>query len=170
MPFPAEPKLLVRDARKDDLPQVARLAAQLVRQHHALDPKRFMTFEPIEPGYERFLRGEMHEAETVLLVAERTEDGAPRGPVGYAYGRVEPKSYQELLESCGKLHDLFVDPSARGQGVATALVNEIVRRFQDRGIDKVVLLTASQNHHAQRLFGSLGFRPTMIEMTKEIVD
>src|SRR6478752_7188762 len=34
--------MLVRPARSDDLPAVARLAAALVRMHHHLDPQRFM--------------------------------------------------------------------------------------------------------------------------------
>ena len=37
-----------------------------------------------------------------------------------------------------------------------------------RGMPRVLLHTASQNTSAQRLFAALCFRPTMIEMTKEL--
>ena len=36
---------------------MSELAAELVRQHHALDAARFMLVEPISEGYRRFLRG-----------------------------------------------------------------------------------------------------------------
>jgi RimJ/RimL family protein N-acetyltransferase len=35
-------------------------------------------------------------------------------------------------------------------------------------VPRVVLWTAHANEPAQRLFEGLGFRPTMIEMTKEL--
>ncbi len=158
------PALAIRDALAQDLHQVACLGALLIRQHHAFDPRRFLTFEPIEPEYEAFLRQEWQRPETVILVAQ----WAPTDPiVGYAYGSIEPKNYQTLLASCGHLHDLFVDSDQRGRGVATALVNQIVRRFQHRGAPRVVLGTASQNQTGQRLFRKLGFRPTLVEMTLE---
>ena len=37
-----------------------------------------------------------------------------------------------------------------------------------RGAPRVVLWTAEQNDAAQRLFDRLGFRRTMIEMTREL--
>jgi RimJ/RimL family protein N-acetyltransferase len=37
-----------------------------------------------------------------------------------------------------------------------------------RGAPRVVLWTADRNSAAQRLFERLGFRRTMIEMTKEL--
>jgi ribosomal protein S18 acetylase RimI-like enzyme len=39
---------------------------------------------------------------------------------------------------------------------------------QDRGAPRVVLGTAEQNEPAQRLFERLGFRRTMVEMTREL--
>jgi ribosomal protein S18 acetylase RimI-like enzyme len=40
--------------------------------------------------------------------------------------------------------------------------------LRDRGAPRVVLGTAQRNEAAQRLFERLGFRRTMIEMTREI--
>lgn len=36
-----------------------------------------------------------------------------------------------------------------------------------QGAPRTVLSTAARNEAAQRLFASFGFRPTMIEMTRE---
>ena len=160
---PAAPS--VRLATPQDLPAVARLAARLVRYHHALDPDRYLLAEPLEEGYAHFLAGELRDDDAVVLVAEGGADGEPI--VGYAYGRLEPRDWNELLEACGKLHDVFVDDAARGTGVGAALVREACRRLEAKGAPRVLLLTATQNEAAQALFAKLGFRKTMIEMTRE---
>jgi ribosomal protein S18 acetylase RimI-like enzyme len=40
--------------------------------------------------------------------------------------------------------------------------------LRERGAPRVMLWTAQQNDGAQRLFDRLGFRRTMVEMTREI--
>lgn len=154
----------VRPMGSADLPAAARLAGKLVRMHHDLDPKRFLDLANPEPGYARYFAGELKSDAVVLLVAERSAD---QTIVGYAYGRLEPRSYNELLDACGKLHDVWVEESARGHGLGEALVTEMVQRLGDKGAPRVLLLTAVQNEAAQHLFGKLGFRKTMLEMTRE---
>jgi len=78
--------------------------------------------------------------------------------------------YNELRDACGKLHDVYVDDRARGQGLGEKLVREVVRRLTAKGAPRVVLMTALQNEPAQRLFKRLGFRTTMLEMTRESSD
>lgn len=42
-----------------------------------------------------------------------------------------------------------------------------IRWLETRGAPRVVLLSAARNESAQRLFERLGFRHTMVEMTRE---
>jgi ribosomal protein S18 acetylase RimI-like enzyme len=159
----------IRRATKADLPAVARLAAKLVRLHHTLDPRRFLCEEPIEPGYERWFHHEIANAKAVVLVAERA--GSTRGPatiVGYAYGRMEPRDWNALLDASGWLHDVYVDEAARAAGVGTALVEATAQELRAMGAPRLMLHTASQNTTAQRLFEKLGFRRTMVEMAREL--
>ncbi|MGI5861098.1 MAG: GNAT family N-acetyltransferase [Myxococcales bacterium] len=152
----------IRSPSRQELPAVALLAAKMVRVHHSFDPDRFFITEAIEPGYERFLASELQNPQAVLLAAYL--DGRV---VGYAYGRIEPRDWAMLLDTHGALHDLFVDESARGQGIGRRLVTEAVRRLESLGAPRVVLYAAWPNEGAQRLFESLGFRRTMVEMTRE---
>ena len=152
----------VRTAVPDDMPAVARLAAKLVRYHYALDPNRYLLAEPLEEGYEHFLRGELRSKKAVVIVAEN--EGAI---IGYAYGRLEPRNWNDLLEACGKLHDVYVDEGARRLGAGALLVREVCARLEALGAPRVLLLTAAQNDEGQALFAKLGFRRTMIEMTRE---
>jgi ribosomal protein S18 acetylase RimI-like enzyme len=146
-----------------DLEVVGRLAGKLVHLHHGFDPKRFIHLESPETGYARWLGQELKSEAVVLIVAELEGQVA-----GYAYARRENRNYNDLLDAHGKLHDVYVDESARGRGAGEALVREALRRLAEKGAPRVVLSTAVQNEAAHRLFEKVGFRTTMLEMTAEL--
>lgn len=154
----------IRPARKEDLPTIARYAAELVRFHHAINPNRFLCVDGLEKGYQRYLSGELGSDGVVLLAAEANGE-----LVGYVYARIEPRNWNDLLESCGKIHDIYVDASGRRAGVGKALLERAIRDLEALGAPRVVLLTAAQNEDAQRLFASFGFQTTMLEMTREAI-
>jgi len=99
----------------------------------------------------------------VVLVAQTDED-----VIGYVYAGLEPRSWKELREACGFIHDVAVAEAGRRLGVATALIDAATDWLRTRGAPRVVLWTADRNEAAQALFDRLGFRRTMIEMTKEL--
>jgi len=68
------------------------------------------------------------------------------------------------------LQDIVVDPAHRGRGVGRLLLEAVLVFLQERGAPRAVLSTAERNEAAQRLFASMGFRRTMIEMTRELED
>lgn len=153
--------IVVREIREGDLDRVAALAAKLVRMHHAIDDKRFLCVEPVEKGYRWFFGREMKDPDAVILVAEL--GGAI---AGYAYGCLEERNWNDLLDACGKIHDVWVEDDARAKGLGERLVTETIARLEAKGAPRVVLLTAASNERAQRLFEKLGFRRTMVEMTR----
>jgi ribosomal protein S18 acetylase RimI-like enzyme len=66
------------------------------------------------------------------------------------------------------LHDIIVEPARRGRGVGRLLLEATLACLKSRDAPRVVLSTAERNGPAQRLFASLGFRRTMVEMTREL--
>jgi ribosomal protein S18 acetylase RimI-like enzyme len=88
--------------------------------------------------------------------------------VGYAYAAIEGTDWMALRGPAGALHDLVVDPASRGRGVGGALLEAAVAALKAKGAPRVVLSTAERNEGARRLFARAGFRPTMIEMTREL--
>ena len=154
----------IRIAQRGDLGALGRLGATLLRVHHEFDRARFMApgHDP-EGGYAWFLGSQLTKRDARVFVAERDTV-----IVGYIYAAVEPQSWKELRDEAGFIHDVLVDESARGAGVARALLHAAVEWLQSRGVPRVVLWTAHANEPAQRLFSALGFRPTMIEMTTEL--
>ncbi len=62
----------------------------------------------------------------------------------------------------------MVDPDHRRQGVGRQLLEAAIAALIQLGAPQVQLSTAAPNKGAQKLFASLGFRPTLIEMTREV--
>lgn len=153
----------VRPPTLDEIPAVARLAGELVHQHERFDEQRFLHLDDPAAGYARFLPRVLGSPNTVLLAAVEGDR-----VLGYAYGTLEKRDYFALLDACGKLHDIYVDESARGKGVGEALLVAMKAELTKRGAPRVVLLTATANTTAQKLFAKHGFRTTMLEMTAEL--
>jgi ribosomal protein S18 acetylase RimI-like enzyme len=154
----------VRPATAADVPALGELAAAMVAHHHALDPKRFFTVQDLAPGYGRFLGERIADPRAVVLVADVPELGAAQG---YAYGCLEERDWNALLDEHGALHDVYILPAARRRGLARALAQAMFEQLGALGASRLVLSTAAENHGAQALFASLGFRRTMIEWSRD---
>ena len=160
----AEPSVLIRPAKPADLRTIGHLGALLVRTHHDFDPKRFIApTGQTESGYASFLGSQLDRQDVVVLVA--VEDEAV---IGYSYAGVEGRDWMSLRGRAGVLYDILVDPDRRRHGVGRRLLDATVARLESLGAPQVVLSTAQRNEAAQRLFASAGFRPTMIEMTRDL--
>ena len=109
---------IIRPARESDLPTLGRLGEMLIQTHYDFDRQRF-----IEPhtgaaeGYAAFLGSQLRDQDALVLVAERA------GQVdGYIYAALEPKSWKELREAAGFIHDVVVEEESRRSGAAAELV------------------------------------------------
>jgi ribosomal protein S18 acetylase RimI-like enzyme len=157
---------IVRRATPADLQRIGRLGALLVEEHHGFDPQRFLAARPGTPeGYASFISTQLEDPNVAVLVAEDREE-----VIGYAYAAVEGYDYMALRGPAGVLHDVVVDPVHRGRGMGRLLLHATLEFLRSRGAPRVVLSTAARNEAAQRLFAGVGFRRTMIEMTRELDD
>ncbi|HEU4980789.1 MAG TPA: GNAT family N-acetyltransferase, partial [Solirubrobacterales bacterium] len=67
------------------------------------------------------------------------------------------------------LEDLFVDPDARGNGIADALIESCAERCRELGMAAMEWLTAPDNHRAQKVYDRTGATPeTFIEYDLEL--
>lgn len=146
-----------------DLPALGRLGAVMVHVHHGWDPDRFMAPSvDTEEGYAWFLGTQLADPDVTVMVAERAGE-----VVGYVYAGLEPLSWKELRAPAGFIHDVVVAETDRRRGVGARLVEAAAAWLEQRGAPRVMLWTAEANAAGQRLFQRLGFRRTMIEMTRE---
>jgi len=161
----AEPRYLpgmitIRTATASDQEPLGRFGGALMRQHHTADPRRFLHVEQPEAGYGRFLVSQLANPNSLVMVAEQS--GAV---IGYVFADVEATNWMELRGPCGVVHDIYVDESARRSGAGRELMRAAIAWIRSKDRSQTVLLTKTANVHAQHLFSTLGFRPTMIEMT-----
>jgi ribosomal protein S18 acetylase RimI-like enzyme len=152
--------MTIRRATEADQDALGRYGAALMRQHHEADARRFIQVEQPEAGYGRFLVSQISGKDSAVFVAEDEER-----VVGYVYAEIEGMDWMNLRGPAGVIQDVYVDERARGRGAGRALVRAALEWIHAHGRPQVVLYTKTKNEHAQRLFASLGFRPTMVEMT-----
>jgi ribosomal protein S18 acetylase RimI-like enzyme len=146
------------------VPHIGRLGALLVEVHHDFDPQRFLpATERTQSGYGSFLQSQLDSPDAAIFIAE--DDGRV---IGYGFTAVEGYDYVSLRGPAGIVHDILVDPGHRGRGAGRRLMDAMLDWLRSRGVPRVVLSTAERNEAAQRLFASLGFRRTMVEMTREL--
>lgn len=157
-----ETAVVVRPAEPGDLRGVSKLAGALVRMHHAVDPQRFLLVDNVEEGYAWWLSRQLQNKDAVVLVAVEGD-----AVVGYAYGTIEQRDWNMLLDAHGAVQDILVAEPTRRRGVGGQLLDAMLRALDGKGVPRVVLSTMVGNESAQRLFRSRGFRPTMLEMTRE---
>ena len=134
-----------------------------MRQHHAVDPRRFILTEQPERGYGRFLVSQLKNPDCVVLVAER--DGKI---LGYVFAGIEPTSWRDLRGPCGFVHDVYVDAAARKEGIGRDLIDAAIAWIRSKRMRQVVLWVKSGNDEAHHLFSRQGFRDTMVEMTLDL--
>jgi ribosomal protein S18 acetylase RimI-like enzyme len=98
----------------------------------------------------RLVRGD-----AFCLVASRAGD-----PVGYAVCLVEdgPDDSFPVGERYGELYSLSVAPDERGQGIGTALLDEVDAELARRGVADLAISVFAGNDGARRLYERRGFR------------
>ncbi|MET1043501.1 MAG: GNAT family N-acetyltransferase [Microbacteriaceae bacterium] len=100
---------------------------------------------------ERFLRDRLSREQSIVLIAELDSTA-----VGFT--QLYPGFSSVAAAPSWLLNDLYVLDSARGNGVATALLNEAERLARAAGAVSLTLETAHTNVVAQRLYEREGYR------------
>lgn len=135
---------VVRQAGPGDVDAVAPL----------FDAYRQFYQQPSDPALARaFIAERLARSESVIFLAER--DGQA---VGFVQLYPLFSSTVARPRRLWLLNDLFVLPSARGGGVARALMDRARRLGEETGAAGLELVTARTNAPAQRLYESLGWR------------
>lgn len=110
----------------------------------------FYEAEPSDDGLRDFAEKMISDPRWGCLLIARE---GPRA-VGFAALAWKWSSLRGSL--IGYLDDLFVDPRARGKGIADALISLCAERALDNGATALVWLTADDNHTAQKVYDRLG--------------
>lgn len=109
--------------------------------------RRFYQCESDIPAAKEFLQDRLSQGESVVFIAERGETA-----VGFC--QLFPSFSSAAMARTYILNDLFVQESARRQGVASKLMQAAVDFARAEGAVRVTLSTAVTNEAAQALYQS----------------
>jgi len=90
----------------------------------------------------------------IFLSIERESN--PPGGLGFV--QLYPSLASIPMKPIWILYDLFVASSARKLGVGRALMDRATQHARETCADSIILETAADNHAAQRLYESLGYK------------
>ncbi|QOI99320.1 MAG: GNAT family N-acetyltransferase [Phycisphaeraceae bacterium] len=151
----------VRPATAGDVPSILPMVRALCDLHASNDPERFAVRDDVIERYAAWLPERAADPRSVLLLAE-----AGGRPAGFLVGTVEPEVPIFWVPECGWVHDVWVEPWARGRGAARRLVRGAASRFTAMGVKQMRLHTGVFNDAARAVFAAEGFRPCVVEMLK----
>ncbi len=161
--------MTIRPATPADVPAVLPMVAKTCALHERWDPGKYGFRENPAEMYRRWLTARATDPRAVFLVAERTAmlQDVPF-LAGFLIGTVEREIPIYRLEEYGFIHDLWVEPTYRNEGIARQMVMLAIERFRAIGVEQIRLDTAAPNEVARGLFAACGFRPSVQEMLLEI--
>ncbi len=81
-------------------------------------------------------------------------------PAGTATGKVDDPDDEFAVPGAWQLVGMWVDPCARGLGVADALIEAVAAHASAHGAPAVVLWVTEVNDRARAFYQRLGFAPT----------
>jgi GNAT superfamily N-acetyltransferase len=137
--------------------------------HARHDPERFAVVPDVLDRYARWLPERAADPRSVFLVATAEAAETPISTVvGFLVATIEPEVPIFWIPECGWIHDIYIDPAHRRQGLARALVRDAAARFATLGVKQLRLHTAMFNDHARTTFAAEGFRPCVVEMLKVV--
>jgi len=154
---------VVRDATNADVPAILPMVRAICSMHEALDPPRYAMLPNVVSMYQLWLPQRIADRNSVVLVGE-----ADSKVVAFLVASVEANIPIYRLDRFGFIHDVWVEPAARGRGIAKALALRAVEKFRAIGAKQIRLETATDNPDARALFTSCGFRVANIDMLLDL--
>lgn len=164
MEFP-EPSITFRlSTSPDELDTVEPLWNALQEHHASLNPviggrapKRDLpdSWRRRREKYESWLG----EPQTFFILAEKNDSVA----VGYAFVTVGPPyAGWDTGDRLAELETLSVLPDDRSGGIGTRLLEEVWNRLSERGVDDLVITTATTNVDSHRFYERHGFAASFV--------
>ena len=157
--------MIIRPAKPNDVPNVLPMVQKVCALHEEWDAARYGFLPNIAEKYRAWLTARAGDPSSVFLVAEHEELDKL---VGFLVGTVDDTIPIYRVREVGFIHDVWVEPDYRNEGVARQLTMLAIERFRQIGVTQIRLETAKVNDAARGLFGRCGFRESVVEMLLEL--
>ena len=158
-------QIRLRPVRDADRQELVRFMASLNETESAYQPDRALGLEAAD-SHLAYLEGLVETQEGFITVAEG-EDGL----LGFLVAMVEAEEGTYIVPEArcfGYVSDLFVAPSARGKGVARALMADAEACFREKGLTNVRVFALADNKAAVATYEALGYAPMDVLLKKDL--
>ena len=159
--------MTIRPAEPQDVSEVLPMVERIAALHERWDPAKYGFVPNVHEMYRGWLASRARDPRSVFLVAQREDAGGTR-LAGFLVGTVEREIPIYRLEQYGFIHDVWVEPEYRNEGVGRQMTMLAIERFRELGVKQIRLDTAACNEPARGLFASCGFRESTREMLIEV--
>lgn len=140
-------------AKRDELPELVALLGILFSQE--------AEFTPDEAKQTRALENILSDSSVGTVFVAR-EEGRVVAMASLLYTISTVEGGRAAL-----FEDLVVLPSHRGRGIASSLVEFVIRHARKQGVLRLTLLTDVSNERAQALYRKLGFTDSSMKLMRQ---
>lgn len=158
--------MLVRPFAAPDRAAVVALIHQLNLFEDAISRDRASDIRAAEACLDTDLKRVAKEGGAVLVAVDGTEIV---GMMCFVMDQPQPYLRAEIGR-VGWVAELVVDERFRGQGIGTRLLEEAERLARDNGVKRLMIGAIAGNHIARKAYERFGFRPAVIELSKDLDD
>jgi len=145
------------DVGQGDLPDLVDMIGEFFLEQSELEPS-YAPAADWQVSVARSVKDYISEPQAFVRLARH--DGAPAGFVIYA---VQTESMRRAARQ-GVLHDLYVRPQYRSQGLGAALVRHALWVLRHEEIELITLNVLIENEHARQFWERFGFTPYVQRM------
>jgi ribosomal protein S18 acetylase RimI-like enzyme len=110
-------------------------------------------------------RQAVREAVARSVVADGIRVAHDPEVVGFVMYDLEVGRFEQAVTR-GVVHNIYVAPDSRGEGIGTALLAAAEAALADAGADVVALEAMADNEDAVRFYERHGYRPHRVELEK----
>ena len=156
------PDLSIRNAEERDVNVLTDLSRYVHDVHVAAEPAYFKPF--VSGVIAESFRSRLQHRDVRACIASVGDV-----PVGYAVVvlRERPEDARCLARRFCEVEEIGVSPAHRQHGVASALIEHVLREARSLGIHGLELTSWSFNATAHAAFEALGFRPMIVRFRRE---
>jgi len=157
--------LSIRETKGADRPRLVAFMAALNAYENSIETDRDESQEAADTHL-AYLESLVETQGGFILIAELNGN-----PVGFLLGLICETEGTFIVPDkrrYGEISDLFVDPNARGKGVARAMLAEAEAWFRGRGVERLRVTALTANDPAVETYRAAGYAPLYTTFNKTI--
>ncbi|MCX6346188.1 MAG: GNAT family N-acetyltransferase [Armatimonadetes bacterium] len=145
--------LIIRRAKQSDLDAIVSLWVELLDFHQERDPYYTLN-EDAQKHTAKHIAGTIDSLKSIVLVAE-----SDNIVIGYLIANIQQRPPAYKGGALVSISDICVNGGSRRAGAGVAMVKELIKIADKKGIDRVEVGYSARNEHSVAFWDKMGFKP-----------